>query len=73
MNLLNVIQEHRAAAATAGMAAVHFAHLIWPRLVAIYPYCRDNGGAIGIARQFLFGQQRAAGLPPAEPVNPQLH
>jgi hypothetical protein len=58
MNLIQFIQQHQAAATIAAMNAVHFAHLVWPRLVAIYPYCRDNGGAIGIAKQFLNGKPK---------------
>ena len=28
----------------------------WPRLVAIYPYVRDNGGIFGVAKNFLVGK-----------------
>lgn len=59
------ISEHGTAIATAGMAVVHFAHLAWPRLVAIFRYCRDNGGAVGIVKQFLYGRL------PADPANPK--
>lgn len=67
MNLPDFIQEHRSLIAASGMAAVHFAHLAWPRLVAVFPYCRDNGGAVGLARQLLFGRQAAA----SQPTNPK--
>ena len=30
----------------------------WPRLVAIYPYARDNGGVGGIIRNFLIGKPK---------------
>jgi hypothetical protein len=55
------IHQHHAATAMVAMNAVHFAHLAWPRLVAIYPYCRDNGGALGILKQFFHGR------PPTNP------
>jgi hypothetical protein len=65
VNFIAFAQEHQAAVTGAGMAIVHFTHLAWPRLAAMFPYCRDNGGAVGIAKQFLFGkQQRAAGILP---------
>jgi cytochrome c oxidase subunit IV len=61
---LQFVSEHRAALATAGMAVVHFVHLAWPRVVAIYPYCRDNGGVIGIVHEFLHGKALAGGQQP---------
>lgn len=64
MNAAVFIQEHKSMIAAGGMAAVHFAHLAWPRLVAIFPYCRDNGGVIGIVKQFLNGRPTAIPQPP---------
>lgn len=55
-NLIQFAREHQAAATLGFGWAVHEAHVVWPKLVRIYPYCRDNGGAIGIAKQFLCGK-----------------
>jgi hypothetical protein len=68
--LATFVSDHKGMLATAGMASVHFAHLAWPRLVAIYPYCRDNGGAFGIVRDFFHGKAEAR---PANAPDPQTH
>lgn len=57
--LSTFIQEHKAAATVGAMWLTREAHVIWPALVSIFPYCRDNGGAIGIAKQFLLGKAEA--------------
>lgn len=31
---------------------------LWPALVAIYPYCRDNGGVGGIIKSFFAGKPK---------------
>jgi len=58
MNLVTFIQEHKSTMAAAGMAAVHFAHLAWPRVVDVFVYCRDNGGIRGILREFFDGKPK---------------
>ena len=47
---------HQAAVTLAAAWLTREAHVWWPRLVSIYPYCRDNGGIIGIAKNFLSGK-----------------
>jgi hypothetical protein len=57
-------EAHKAAATVVGMWIVRetpvFATWIkgtvWPALVAIYPYCRDNGGVRGIISNFIVGK-----------------
>lgn len=63
--LTNFATTHQAATLALGTGAVHAAHLIWPRLVGMYPYCRDNGGVAGILRNFFKGKAVA----PLAPTN----
>lgn len=63
---------HHAAILAAAIAATHLSHLawgklksLWPFLKESYPYCRANGGAIGIAANFLVGDK-----PPIAPAGP---
>jgi hypothetical protein len=65
--LVTVVESHKAAFAIAGAWLVHAAHLVWPRLVSIYPYVRENGGVFGIAREFFVGK------PQPQPAAPNLH
>jgi hypothetical protein len=67
---VNFAQEHRTVFAGASLAAVHFAHLAWPRLVAMFPYCRDHGGVFGIVGEFLHGKQSVASIALAAPSQP---
>ena len=57
-SLLAYLQSHPGMVSLAAAWAVREAHLWWPRLVSIYPYCRDNGGMVGIVRQLMFGSPK---------------
>jgi len=69
MNTIQFMQEHQAAITATAMGIVHFSHLAWPRIIAIFPYCRDNGGVFGLINQFLKGKPGSAGVPPASLTN----
>jgi hypothetical protein len=61
---LQFAAAHKAAVIVAWGWLVHVGHLAWPRITAIYPYARENGGVFGIASEFLFGKKK----PQPEPV-----
>lgn len=72
-DLYNFAQAHTVAA----MAAVHLAHLAWGKakqswtgLKAVFFYCRANGGASGIAKQFLCGKTTTAAAT-GQPLQPK--
>jgi len=43
-----------------------FMHVQWPRIKAAYPYLRDNGGVLGVMRDFMIGSPK----PPEQPAKP---
>jgi hypothetical protein len=55
-NLITWLRSHEAFCVTAAAWATREAHVWWPRIVQIYPYCRDNGGVFGIIGKFFKGQ-----------------
>ena len=71
-------QAHWPAVMGAGMAAVHFAHLAWPKILAAWPYLEANGGIKGIWKTLWNGKpkvQTQYSLPPivvpeSQPLNP---
>jgi hypothetical protein len=78
--LTDFISEHKGVATAASMAAVHFAHLAWPKvkaawpaLMAAWPFCKANGGVLGVALTFLFGQKKPKAGPTSSPASQEQH
>ena len=56
---MNFISQHHAAVTGALMAAVHFAHLAWPKVKGLLPTRAEaeaGGGCFGILWTYLFGK-----------------
>lgn len=67
-DLIDFAIEHQAAATVAGAWMLREIHICWPALVQIYPYLRDNGGIVGVIRNFLVGKTTTPQTP--DPKNP---
>jgi len=71
--MLEFFHAHNAFTVAGAAAAVHFAHLAWPKLTAAYPYAAANGGVVGIVKRFFFGNQTGSvvrGVPPGPAPEP---
>jgi hypothetical protein len=68
---INFATSHKAALEVAGLWLMREVPVawgwvkssLWPRLVSVYPYLRDNGGAIGVVKTFFVGKTNHPEIP----------